>query len=42
MKWLEPIYVAIIAIITALAAFAIGYFIRKTIAEREIGSAEEA
>jgi len=39
---LEPIYVAIIAIITALAAFAIGYFIRKTIAEREIGSAEEA
>lgn len=39
---MEPIYVAIIAIITALAAFAIGYFIRKTIAEREIGSAEEA
>lgn len=39
---MEPIYVALIVVITALAAAAIGYFIRKTIAERKIGSAEEA
>ena len=39
---MDPIYVTIIVIITALVAAAIGYFIRKTSAERKIGSAEEA
>ena len=42
VKCLDPIYVTIIVIITALVAAAIGYFIRKTSAERKIGSAEEA